>query len=116
MIPVTPYFAEYRVAVEKTDGKLEREWHSCKVIGVIKPDGHDPEYLIEIYHSGTSSLTTTDEVKRLARAQRGREETSRFLALIGELKHGLGCDWGRMSFCQQRAACYDAVCAGSKRC
>ncbi|NKM30092.1 hypothetical protein [Rhizobium laguerreae] len=65
MIPVTPYLAEYSVLVAKPNGKHMSEWRSCKVLGVIKPDGHDPEYLIEIYHSGTSSLTTTDEVKRL---------------------------------------------------
>ncbi|MGO8645150.1 hypothetical protein ACC810_30540 [Rhizobium ruizarguesonis] len=64
MIAITPFLAEYKVYAMQPDGSHKHVWQPCKVLGVIKPDGHDPEYLIEIYHGGTSSLTTTDEVKR----------------------------------------------------
>ncbi|MBY3306175.1 hypothetical protein HFO04_25895 [Rhizobium laguerreae] len=64
MIPVTPYLAEYSVLVAKPNGKHMPEWRSCKVLGATTV-GDEPAYVIEIYHSGTSSLTTTDEVKRL---------------------------------------------------
>lgn len=63
MIAVTPFFAEYQVC-ENTNGKHKFLWQPCKVLGIVKPPSHEPEYLIEIYHNGTSSLMTTGEVKR----------------------------------------------------
>ncbi|WP_413709840.1 hypothetical protein [Rhizobium sp. Rhizsp82] len=63
MFPLTPYIAEYSVFVKQGDGKSKREWRSCKVLGVTMVD-EAPNYLIEIYRSGTSSLTTVDEVRR----------------------------------------------------
>jgi hypothetical protein len=66
MIAINPYLAEYRVLVAKGDGKHQPEWRGCKVLGVTMDDG-EPKYIIEIYHGGTSSLTTTDEVKRSER-------------------------------------------------
>ncbi|MBX5223783.1 hypothetical protein HJC04_26260 [Rhizobium sp. NLR8a] len=66
MIGITPYLAQHRVLVAKANGKHSPEWQSCKVLGVTIVD-EEPKYVIEIYHGGTSSLTTTDEVKRLER-------------------------------------------------
>lgn len=65
MIPMTPFYAEYQVLVANGGGKHKHEWKPCKVLGVTMKD--DPEYVIEIFHGGTSSLTTTDEVKRTER-------------------------------------------------
>lgn len=67
MIAITPFLAEYEVTSQTTAGKLSRSWQGCKVLGVIKSTGHDPEYLIEVYHAGTSSLETAREIKRSER-------------------------------------------------
>jgi len=63
MFSLTPYIGEYPVLVKQTDGKSKREWRSCKVLGVTMVD-EEPHYVIEIYHSGTSSLTMVDEIRR----------------------------------------------------
>jgi hypothetical protein len=62
MFSLTPYIAEYPVFVKQGDGKSKREWRSCKVLGVTMVD-EAPNYVIEIYHGGTASLTTVDEIK-----------------------------------------------------
>lgn len=67
MIAITPFLAEYEVTTHKTGGKLSKSWRGCKVMGIIKSAGHDPEYLIEVYHTGTSSLETVREIKRSER-------------------------------------------------
>lgn len=64
MIAITPFIAEYRVLITKGDGKPKPEWRSCKVLGATVVDD-EPVYVIEVFHGGTSSLTTTEEVKRL---------------------------------------------------
>lgn len=62
-----PYIAQRQICTKQDDGTWRYEWENCKVIGVGKDDDGEPVYVVEVYHSGTSSLSLEMDVKRLER-------------------------------------------------